>query len=427
MSNNSLRLLRGNILVFALVDMMGNFVRTLVFPYASLYILALGGSPSAIGLVNFIGLSTGLFILPVAGYITDRFNRVRLLAISGFLSSLFLLPIVTASRWQVVAVASFLTGTVVFQFPAYASLVADSLKSGDRGRGIGAMNMISNSLAIFAPFIAGIIIERYSANLGLRILYSCMLIVYMLGSFIQLRYLREPSPEGRDGLSFKLIFGSLRQSYLGIPALLRVLPISLKVLAVVVLLSFMVNGLSSAFWVVYATEEIGLSPSQWGMILLVEGIVRMVSFMPAGWVADRWGRSRTLVVSLLFSMIALPMFVVLKSFLVVLLVRVISAAAFGLALPASTALMADLTPRRQRGQLMAAIGQGGVMLIPAGGGVGGPSLGYLFILPVMLASLSGGYLYELNPIYPWIFASLITLVSIILAVRFIRDPGQAEE
>lgn len=426
MTRSSRSLLSGNILTFALVDMMGNFARTAVFPYASLYILALDGSPATIGFISFISLSTGLFMLPVAGYITDRVNRVRLLAISGFLGSLFLALNVLAPSWQVVALASFLVGSVVFQFPAYASLVADSLAPGDRGRGIGMMNMVSSSLAIFAPFIAGLILERYSTNLGMRILYGMMLVVYLLGSLIQLRFLREPSPEGRDGISLKSIFGALRQSYAAIPGLLQAMSGPLRALAGVVLLSFLANGVSSAFWVVYATEEIGLSPSQWGLILLVEGLVRMAAFVPAGWIADHWGRTRTLVASLLISLLVLPLFVVLKSFAAVLCIRVIIAVCFGLALPASTALMADLTPRRQRGQLMAAIGQGGIMLHPAGGGVGGPALGYLFIPPVMLASLSGGYLYELNPIYPWFLASLLTLLAIFLAVRYIRDPGDAE-
>ena len=426
MTRSSRSLLSGNILTFALVDMMGNFARTAVFPYASLYILALDGRPATIGFISFISLSTGLFVLPVAGYITDRTNRVRLLAISGFLSSLFLVLIVAAPNWQVVALASFLVGLVVFQFPAYASLVADSLAPGDRARGIGVMNMVSNLLAIFAPFIAGIIIERFSTNLGMRILYGMMLVVYLLGSVIQLRFLREPSGENRDGISLKSILQAVRKSYAGIPELLAVMSAPLWALAGVVLLSFLANGVSSAFWVVYATEEIGLSPSQWGLILLVEGIVRMAAFVPAGWIADRWGRTRTLIASLLVSLLVLPLFIVLKSFTAVLMIRVILAACFGLALPASTALMADLIPRLQRGQLMAAIGQGGIMLYPAGGGVGGPSLGYLFIPPVMLASLSGGYLYELNPAYPWIFAFVLMLLAVALAARFIRDPGEAE-
>lgn len=120
------KFLHGNILVLSVSDLLGNFVRSMVFPYASLYVLALGGNATDIGLVNFLGLFAGVLMLPVAGHIADHADRVRLLVLSGFLSSLFLVLTIFAPNWQVVAVASLLLGMVVFQFPAYASLVADS-------------------------------------------------------------------------------------------------------------------------------------------------------------------------------------------------------------------------------------------------------------------------------------------------------------
>src|SRR3990172_13258892 len=103
MIQNPARFLFGNILVFALTDMLGNFARRAVFPYASLYILALGGSPEQIGFINLLALLAGLVMMPVAGHITDRANRVHLIAMAGFISSLLMGLIVFAPTWQVVA------------------------------------------------------------------------------------------------------------------------------------------------------------------------------------------------------------------------------------------------------------------------------------------------------------------------------------
>ena len=426
MIRNSLRILSGNIRVFAITDMMGNFARGLVFPYSSLYILALGGDAAAIGWVSFFGLFAGLLVLPIAGYITDHADRIRLLVLSGFLSSLFLVFMVLAPSWQVVAIAGLFFGTVVFQFPAYASLIADSLSPRDRGQGIGVMNTISSSISIFAPYIAGIIIDQYSANLGMRILYTAMLIIYLISTFIQFRFLHENSPSPRQPLRMSALTQALEQAYRTAPGLLRQMSTPLKVLAVVILLSFLANAVASPFWVVYATEQIKLSTAEWGLILLVESVVRLVTFFTAGTFVDRWGRTKTLLVSLAVSCVAIPLFVVLKSFTAILLIRVVIAITFALAIPACTALMADLVPRRLRGQMMAAIGQGGLMIGPAGGGAGGPALGYLFIPLVMLASLAGGYLYTFNPTYPWYFSLVMTLLSILLTVLYIRDPQRAE-
>ena len=423
---NKLRFLSGNILVFAITDMLGNVGRGMVFPYSSLYILALGGNAATIGLVNLLGLLAGLFVLPIAGYITDHANRIKLLVLSGFLSSLFLLLIIIAPTWHVVAIASLLFGLIVIQFPAYASLIADSLSPADRGRGIGFMNTISNSLSIVAPYIAGVLIEKYTANLGMRILYGCMFVTYLSGTFIQYRFLRETSAAPREPLKLNALTRVLGQAYTSIPALLKQMSPPLKALAWVILLSFLANGMASAFWVVYATEQVGLSTTEWGVIMFVEKIVVLFTFIIAGFLVDRWGRKMVLLVALLISAVTIPLFIILKSFMAILLIRAATAAAFALAIPACTALMADLVPRNLRGKMMAAIGQGGLMIGPAGGGTGGPALGYLFIPPVAVASLAGGYLYIFNPAYPWIFSLLTTLISIVVTVFYIRDSRSAE-
>jgi MFS family permease len=425
MLQKGLSVIKGNILVFTFTDTLGNFARSLVFPYVSLYILALGGNAARIGWVSFLSLSISLFMLPLAGFITDRSDRVRLLVLSGFLSSIFLGIIMIAPNWQVVAIANMLFGTVVFQFPAYASLIADSLSPAERGHGMGMMGVLSSSLAIAAPFIAGLIIENYTANLGIRILYAAMLAITLISAFIQHKYLREKSIGPRETLKLNTLLGALGKAYRMVPQLIQQMSPTLKFLALIILLNFLGNVVTGPFWVVYAIEQVGFSAYTWGVILLVEGIVRVAAFIPAGWLIDHLGRTRVILGALLVSAVTIPLFIVLKSFTGILIIRLFTAVAFSLALPACMALMADLVPRNSRGQMMAAIGQGGMMIAPTSG-VGGPSLGYLFIPLVMLGSLAGGYLYTFSPSSPWYFSLATTLISIVLLIAFVRDPKTAE-
>jgi MFS family permease len=430
MVRSSLRYLSGNLLVFALTDMLGNFARSMVFPYASLYILALGGDAARIGLVAFLSQLAGLVLLPVAGHICDHSDRVRLMVLAGFLSSLFLLVMILTPNWQGIALASLLSGLVMFQFPAYASLVADSLPPGGRGQGMAAQNALSNSLAIFAPYLAGVIIQRYSAGLGMRMLYGAMFVLYLASSFILLRFLKEPSATRRDALRLPALLNALGEAYRGIPRLVRQMPGPLKALALVVVLSFVTNGLTGSFWVVFATERLALSVEQWGLIMLLEAVARLALFLPAGLLADRWGRTASLNLALAAALLATPLFVApeiirLPVFATTLLVRLILAAAFDIALVACMALMADLTPRQVRGQSMAALGQGGIMP-GAVGAPGGPSVGYLVIPPLMAASLAGGFLYNLHPASPWIVSTAAGLLALLISLFFIRDPARAE-
>lgn len=75
---------------------------------------------------------------------------------------------------------------------------------------------------------------------------------------------------------------------------------------------------------------------------------------------------------------------------------------------------------------MAAIGRGTVMVGAASGGIGGPGMGFIITIPVMLASILGGTLYSRNPAHPWGFVSIATAISVVLSALFIRDPKKAE-
>lgn len=416
----------GNILVFSVTDLLGNFARAMVFPYASLYILALGGDARQIGFVNSLAPFAGLIVFPVAGYIADRTSRIKLIVFGNYLSVAIVLMYVLAPSWEVIALATLLQGFAVLQFPARSALIADSLSPGDRGRGIAMMNSISTGLAIFAPYIAGTVIDSYGANTGVRTLYGVMMILYLASAIINLRFLKEIGLHSEEGLNISRLSSVLKDAYRGVPPMLRHFPLPLKALTGVIVLSFMANGVASPFWVVYAVEQIGLSSAAWGLILLLETVLRLLMFILAGTLVDRWGRTTSLLAALLLSLVAIPLFVFATSFTTVLLIRAIVAIAFATAIPACTALMADMVPRHIRGRVMAAIGQGGIMIGPAGGGTGGPAMGFMIILPLMVASLAGGYLYAQNPAYPWVFVLITTAISIILILLFIRDPQKAE-
>jgi DHA1 family tetracycline resistance protein-like MFS transporter len=413
--------MRGNILVLTLTQSLGRFFRAMVMPYASLYVLALGGEPAQIGLINSLRPLAGLVMFPLSGYITDRAGRVRLIALAGYFSGVTMLIFVLAPSWEWIALASFVQGFMVFQFPPTSATIADSLETRNRGTGMATMNMIASTLAILSPYIAGILLEAYDVAFGMRILYALLAGASVVAATVNLRFLRETSSNGGEKAPLNLM-DVFREAYGGIPSVLRQLPRSLKALGVVIILLFMCNGIAASFWVVYAVEQMGLSSVDWGLILLIEAALKTVLFIPGGLLVDRYSRSRTLLVSLAISLVSIPMFVLSTGFYHVLLIRVAVAVATVIFIPACTALMADSVPREMRGRVMAAFGRGSVMLGATGGGTGGPGMGYFITVPVMIASIAGGVLYTANPTYPWVFVFAATLISVIVSAAFIRDP-----
>jgi len=420
------RFMRGNILVLTVTQVLGMFGRSMAFPYASLYILALGGEPAQIGLVNALSPMAGLIMFPFGGYLADRTGRVKLIGMAGYLSGAIVLMYAIAPSWQFVALAALLQGFMVIQFPPTSAIIADSLNPRDRGRGIAAMTTASSAFAMFSPYLAGLLLDSVSVDPGMRYLYGFLALVYFAGATINLRFLKETSPCSQTRLALKDLPAILKRAYAEIPSTLTHLPRPLRALAVVVVLGFMVNAIAGPFWVVYAAEHVGLSSSEWGLILLVEMALRTVLYFPAGMVVDRWGRTRCIILSLLLCLGSIPFFPFASGFLAVLVIRAFVALANALSMPACSALMADYVPRDKRGRVMAALGRGTVMLGAAAGGTGGPGLGFVVTVPLVIASFASGYIYDLNPTYPWLFAAIAVLVSLVVSLIFIRDPEEAQ-
>ena len=260
----------------------------------------------------------------------------------------------------------------------------------------------------------------------MRVLYGVMMVYHLVSATIHLRFLKETSSRSREKLGLTNLVDVFKRAYGGIPATLRQFPRSLKAMTAVLILGFISNGIAASYWVVYAKEQIGLSSSQWGLVLLIEASLRSLAYIPVGMAVDRWGRARCIQVALFLALVSVPAFVFAGGFVHVLLIRAVVAAASAFFTTACSALMADSIPREMRGRVMAAIGRGTVMIGATGGGTGGPGVGFVITIPLMLSSLAGGYLYAYNVAYPWFLSSAATAISILLVALFVRDPHKAE-
>ena len=421
----ALDFMRGNIRVLTINQMLGMFGFSMVFPYASLYILALGGEPAQIGQINSLAPLAGLLVFPIAGYITDHVGRVKLIALTGYLGGAIFLLMAFAPDWRLLIVAALFMGLQSMQFPPTSAILADSLAPRDRGRGIAIMNTLSGAPALFAPYIAGTLLSNIGVESAMRYLYAFLALTSVVTATINLRFLQE-TQTATQGVRLPDLIRALKDTYGGLPGLLRRLPRSLRALGVVITLGFMSNAIAGPFWVIFAADYIGLSAKEWGLILLLESVMRNLVYIPAGTLIDRHGRLLPMIGSLLLSLVSVPLFVFARGFTAVLLIRLAVAIANAFFLPACAAFMADIVPRDIRGRVMAAMGGGIVMLGIAGGGNGGPGVGFLITIPLMVSSFAAGYLYDHNAAYPWFFVFFATLISLVVAGLFVREPREAE-
>ena len=419
--------MQGNLLVVTITRTLGNFGRRMAFPYASLFLLVLDGDPTQIGLVSALMTLGGLVLLPISGYVCDHVGRVKLASLSQVASGLVYLLYVLAPRWEFVAVGAVLLSVGTLQTPAESALLADSLASADRGKGTAAMNALVSLPAMFAPYVGGLALELLGVEFGMRSLYGYLMISYVASGLIRARFLRETTVPTGQGVRWRELPRIVLHAYRELPELYRKASPSLRAIAGVIVLSMVANAIASPFWVVYATQRLGLSAGRWGLILLLEAGLLNVAYLPAGEATDRWGRARTQRVGLAMALLSSAAFLLARGSVGVLVSRVLGTLAMALFIPSNSALVADTVPREMRGRVMAAIGRGSVMLLSPGGGIGGPGLGFVSILPVVVCSVLAGFLYTLDPTVPWIVLLGLFVVALGLSFRYIRDAEVAEE
>ncbi|MEE2657592.1 MAG: MFS transporter [Candidatus Latescibacterota bacterium] len=422
----SFRFLRGNLLVLTVSGSLGMFCRAMVFPYVPLYILSLGGDAEEVGFVYAMGPLAGLLVFPLGGYLADRLHRPRMIAFTGYLQAACLLINVLAPSWEWIAAAMLLNGFAAFQFPASSALLADSIPPQNRGRGMATMAALSGTVALAAPWVAGRALDLQGVDTGMRILYAVMAAAYATGATVNLVFMRETREPLAESVSLRSLSQSLKSAYGEIPAMLRGFGTQLRALSVVLILCFVINATAGPFWVIQAKQQIGLTSSQWGLILLVETAVRNLATVPAGFLCDRRGRTPFIFAALLVSTVTIA-FLFVENFHQALVLRCVMGIAAAFFSPAASALLADSIPSHMRGRVMAAIGRGSLVIGGTSGGVGGPGVGFLITVPLMLSALSGGLLYAWNPSAVWIFSLSLTLVALGVTAGWVRDPRNAAD
>jgi MFS family permease len=404
----------GNIRVVLVVcRVLWSFSTSIVYPFFSLYILALGGTPAQVGLINSLGIIAGMFLYPVGGYIADKMGRVKLVGFSTYAYAICHIPFIFAKDWRALAAGQFFSHIFLFYSPALNALQADSLPPGVRGRGFATMMAIPSSIRIIAPYIGGWVITAYGGDdaaliQAIRLCWGVAFLTGLLVATIRLKYLKETIPEVKE--SYRSIFESIRW-----------MDSSLRSIVIIEVVSALFVAMSAPFWVVYAKQVVGLSVYQWGVILPIAGLLGIILAFPLGSLVDRWGPRRMILIAMAMAPPSIFLYLYSGGFYGVLAILCVMTIINGMMMPAFSTLIANMIPRSRRGRLYSLLGERGVMF-SFGNFWGG---GFLLFPAAALGSYIGGHVYEMNPAYPWIILSVSALGSLVLALRYIREPENA--
>ena len=419
----------GNIRVLVVCRLLWSFSTSIVYPFFSLYILALGGTPTQVGLINSLGIIAGMFLYPVGGYVADKMGRVKLVGFSTYAYAICHIPFIFAKDWRALAVGQFFSHLFLFYSPALNALQADSLPPGVRGRGFATMMAIPSSIRIIAPYIGGLVITAFGGDdaaliQAIRLCWGVAFLTGLLVATIRLKYLKEtiPQDEATEKLTLRDLPRIVKESYRSIFESIRWMDGSLRSIVIIEVVSALFVAMSAPFWVVYAKQVVGLSVYQWGVVLPISGLLGIILAFPLGSLVDRWGPRRMIFIAMAMAPPAIFLYLYSKGFYGVLAILCFMTVINGMMMPAFSTLIANMIPRGRRGRLYSLLGERGVMF-SFGNFWGG---GFLLFPAAAVGSYIGGYVYEMNPTYPWIILSTSTLVSLALAARYIIEPENAQ-
>ena len=174
------------------------------------------------------------------------------------------------------------------------------------------------------------------------------------------------------------------------------------------------------FWVLYAKDIINLTISEWSLILFAEGLVRLFLSIPAGMIADKVGNRKIILVTLFLSLFPGLLFTLYcKTFLEALAVMLFLTTVVAFMSPATSAFMANMIPRELRARVNSAYGRG---MIGVRRGARGAVAGYVMTAPSWLGSIVGGFMYSVNPTYPWLIQMGLLFLCWIIGMRAIKEP-----
>ena len=407
---------------------------SIVYPYFSFYIIALGGTSKEIGIINGIGILAGMILYPIGGFLADKAGRVKLIGYSTVLYALAHIPFVIANDWQTLALGQFLAQLLLFYTPAMNALSSDSLPPGVRGRGFAIMMAVPQAIRIIAPVFGGWLIGYFQANSGLtedlaliravRLAWTIAFVTGLLVAYLRLRYLNETIDESestRYGWRDSLIV--LKEGYLSIIDSVKWMDRSLKTIVVIEMVAAFFVALSAPFWSVYARDIVGVSVPEWGNVNFFSGIVALIFALPLGGVVDKWGAKNSVMAGMITAPIIIFLFQYSTGFWSVVAIITMISLCNKLMIPGFSTLIANMIPRERRGRLYSLLGERGVQ-ISWGNFWGG---GFLIFPAAAAGAWTGGLIYAISPTLVWNITSVALFAAAIMVYFFVQEPDKAQE
>jgi DHA1 family multidrug resistance protein-like MFS transporter len=341
--------LKGNFLIITLSWIILFSAQPIPDTYASLFYLHLGADVFLISIMGFAGSIAVALVQFPGGYLADKHGRRWLIVSMTFGLAIGSLFFIFAPSWPFILAGLLVQNLCSIYGPALMAMVIDSLPPENRGTGFSLQSVITTLVLLPAPLIAQYLVVTFNFDLGMRVAYTIVAIAYFAIAILRLK-LKEtlPSAGGKERFSFVKALRDYPKAVKEGIYVWRKVPKSAFNLFLAIII---INGLvvsCQTYFVVYATLVLGISTTQWAIVVTFRYLSIAVPGILAGLSMDVMGRKRFLILGYLLYVPGMLLFVN-ADFNMLLLAFFFFGLGNLLQLNSYQVLMGDLIPRGLRG------------------------------------------------------------------------------
>jgi MFS family permease len=199
------------------ISLIGTWMQRIALPWL---VYHKTGSAFLLGVVGFAGQIPTFLLSPLAGVVTDRFSRYKVLLTTQIISlvqALFLAVLALTGAieiWHIVVLSIILGCINAFDVPARHSFVIQMVeKKEDLGNAIALNSLMFNGARLIGPTVAGIMLA--TTGEGVCFLINAVSYIFVIVSILMMRVERREIPKKNTRMiselkeGFHYTFGSM--------------------------------------------------------------------------------------------------------------------------------------------------------------------------------------------------------------------------
>lgn len=271
-----------NVTLLGVVSGLTDISSEMLYPIIPVFLTSVLGAPmEVVGLIEGVAEATASFVKILGGRLSDRFNRRKPFVVAGYSLSALAKPLLAlASGWHFVLFSRFIDRTGKgLRTSARDALIAGSIDKQHWGKAFGFHRSMDTLGATLGPLAALAMIHYMGAQKpDYRLIFMTAFIPALLGVAVLVYFVKEAAqPPAAPGT---------------VPARE---PMSADFKAFVALYAIFALGNSSDVFLIMKARNVGFNLTH--VILAYTGynLVYALLASPAGWIADKLGKVRTLV------------------------------------------------------------------------------------------------------------------------------------